>query len=75
MEELKHTIVLQRKVHQDEVEGLRTAHQIEVERQCDLHSVELLRKDSFCKAEKFHVLIELQTSYNTKLPGLYDEHY
>ena len=37
--------------------------------------MELERKDSFYEAKKVHVVAELQTSYNTKLPRLNDEQY
>ena len=32
-------------------------------------------KDTFCEAEKVSVLAELQASYMTKLPSLYDEQF
>ena len=73
--ELKKTISRLRNVHQAEAEGLRTAHQVEVERLSDLHLAEIERKDFFCEAEKVCMLSELQASYNTKLPGLYEEQY
>ena len=75
VDELKQTILKLHSVHEAEVEGLRTAHQAEVKILRDLHSVEIEHKDSFYEARKVRVLSELQALYNTKLPGLYEEHY
>ena len=73
VEELKHTIVMLRSVHHAEVEGLCIAHQVEIELLHNLHSKELERKDFFCEVEKVRVLAEIQASYTTKLPWLYDD--
>ena len=69
------TISELRIAHQAKIEGLHRNHQAEVERLYGLHLMEIERKGSFCKAENVRVLLELQASYNKKLPGLYQEQY
>ena len=75
MEELKQTIAKIHSVHQAEIEELHTAYLREVERLRGLHSAELERKDSFYEVEKVLMIAELQASYNSKLPSLYDEEH
>ena len=74
VEELKQTIAKLCSFHKAEVEGLRPSHQTEAERLRGLYSMKIERKDTFFKAEKVRVLVQMQTSYTTKLLGLYDEH-
>ena len=64
-----------RVVHETKVERLQSSHQAEVERLCGLHSTKIERKDAFCETEKVWMQFELQASYISKLPGLYDEQY
>ena len=73
VEDLNHFIALQRSVHQTEAEGLCAVHKLKVEQLHSTHSTELKLKDSFCKAKKIHVLVELQVDYKSKLLRLYDE--
>ena len=73
VENLNHSVTLQRRVHRVKVKGFRVAHQLKVERLRSAHLMELELKDSFCEAEKVYVLIEVQASFTSKLPGLYDE--
>ena len=75
MEDLKHSIALQRSVHWAEVEGFCAAQKLKFEHLRSAHSTELELKDSFCEAEKIYVLAKLQIDYKIKPPRLYDEQY
>ena len=75
VDELKQTMSRLRSVHQAEVEGFHVVHEAKVERLRNLHSAEIERKDAFDEVEKVRVQPELQESYISKLPGLYDEQY
>ena len=57
------------------ISELHNIHQAEIERLRSLHLAEIKCKDSFYEAEKVRVLSELQSSYNAKLPGIYQDQY